>query len=139
MKRIPGGGSFALSDSIPPRGSMGRPYSNMRISGHPALAPDGGMVEFRWVTPGYFRTMGIDILSGRAFEEGERASGESPVILSATLARRMLGSENPVGQQIELDGNGHWCPIVGVARDTRNNGLTDPSRPRVLPPAHEGF
>ena len=129
LKRIPGGGSFALSDSIPPRGSMGRPYSNMRISGHPPLAPDGGMVEFRWVTPGYFRTMGITSLSGHAFEERERASGESPVILSATLARRMFGSENPVGQEIELDGNGHWCPIVGVVADTRNNGLTEPSDP----------
>ena len=129
LKRIPGGGSFALSDSIPPRGSMGRPYSNMRISGHPPLASDGGMVEFRWVTPGYFQTMGIAILSGHAFEEGERASGESPVILSATLARRMFGKENPVGQEIELDGNRHWSPIVGVAADTRNNGLTEPPDP----------
>jgi predicted permease len=124
LKTIPGGGSFALSDSIPPRGSMGRPYSNIRIAGHPAVAADGGMVQFRWVTPGYFRTMGIPIVSGRAFEEGERSSGESPVILSATLARRMFGDENPVGQSIDLDHEGHWCPIVGVAADTRNNGLT---------------
>jgi predicted permease len=129
LKRIPAGGSFALSDSIPPRGSMGRPYSNLRISGHPPVARDGGMVEFRWVTPGYFQTMGIPILSGRAFDEAERASGESPVILSASLARRLFGSENPVGQQIELDGNGHWCPIVGVAADAKNNGLTAPSDP----------
>ncbi len=125
LKSVPGGGSFALSDSIPPRGSGGRPYSNLRIAGHRPVAADGGMVEFRWVTPGYFRTMGIPILSGRVFGEGERASGESPVILGATLARRLFGSENPIGQQIELDGNGHWCPIVGVAADTRNNGLTE--------------
>jgi predicted permease len=124
LKEIPGGGSFAMSDSIPPRGSMGRPYSNLRIAAHGAVAADGGMVEFRWVTPGYFRTLGIPILSGREFEEGERASGESPVILNATLARRLFGDENPIGQQIGLDGNGRWCPIVGVAADTRNNGLT---------------
>jgi hypothetical protein len=67
------------------------------------------MVEFRWVTPGYFRTLGIPILSGREFEEGERASGESPVILSAALARRLFGAENPIGQQIGLDGDGRWC------------------------------
>jgi predicted permease len=125
MKAIPGGGEFALSDSIPPRGSMGRPYSNMRIAGHPPLATDGGMVEFRWVTPGYFRAMGIRILSGRAFTESERQSGQSPLILNATLARRMFGGENPVGQQIDLEQSGKWCPIVGVAADTRNNGLTE--------------
>jgi predicted permease len=129
LKRIPGGGSFALSDSIPPRGSMGRPYSNLRIAGHPPVAPDGGMVEFRWVTPGYFRALGIPILAGRSFEEGERASGESPIILSATLARRLFGNESPLGQQIDLEANGHWCPVVGVAEDIKNNGLTEPADP----------
>jgi predicted permease len=125
LKWIPGGGDFTLSDSIPPRGSMGRPYSNLRIAGHPPVAADGGMVEFRWVTPGYFRAMGIGIVSGRDFEESERAAADSPVILSASLARRLFGAEDPVGQQIALDGDAHWCPIVGVAADTRNNGLTE--------------
>jgi predicted permease len=129
LKRIPGGGYFALSDSIPPRGSMGRPYSNLRIAGHPPVAKDGGMVEFRWVTPGYFRALGIPILAGRAFEEGERASGEPPLTLSATLARRLFGNENPLGQQIDLEVSGHWSPVVGVAADIKNNGLTDPPDP----------
>ncbi len=81
------------------------------------------------MTPGYFRALGIPILSGRAFEEGERASGESPIILSATLARRLFGHESPLGQQIDLDANGHWSPVVGVSADTKNNGLTEPSDP----------
>jgi predicted permease len=125
LQAIPGGGRFALSDSIPPRGSMGRPFSNLRIAGHPPVAADGGMVYFRWVTPGYFRVMNIPILAGRGFEEGERASGESPLVLSATLARRLFGNESPVGQQLDLTADGHWCTIVGVAADTRNNGLTE--------------
>jgi putative ABC transport system permease protein len=58
LKTISGGGSFALSDSIPPRGSMGRPYSNMRIAGHLPLAQNGGLVAFRWVTPGLFPSHG---------------------------------------------------------------------------------
>jgi predicted permease len=129
LKRIPGGGLFALSDSIPPRGSMGRPYSNLRIAGHPPVASDGGMVEFRWVTPGYFRALGIPIVAGRAFTGTERASGESPLILSATLARRLFGKESPIGQQIDLTANGRWCTVVGVAADIKNNGLIEPSDP----------
>ncbi len=129
LKRIPGGGFFALSDSIPPRGSMGRPYSNLRIAGHPPVASDGGMVEFRWVSPRYFPALGIQIVAGRAFTERERASGESPLILSATLARRLFGHESPLGQQIDLTANGRWCTVVGVAADIKNNGLTEPSDP----------
>ena len=129
LKSIPGAGVFALSDSIPPRGSMGRPYSNLRIAGHPPVAQNGGMVEFRWVTPDYFRALNIRILAGRPFEESERASGESPIILSATLARRLFGNESPLGQQLDLEVSGHWCPVVGVAADIKNNGLTEASDP----------
>jgi putative ABC transport system permease protein len=129
LKQIPGGGDFAIADSIPPRGSMGRPYSNMSIVGRSPLASNGGMVAFRWVSPGYFRTMSIAILAGREFQEGERATGESPVILSASLARRMFGNENPAGHQVVLEADGRGFPIVGVAADARNNGIAGPAEP----------
>ncbi|MBZ5578112.1 MAG: ABC transporter permease [Acidobacteriia bacterium] len=129
LASIPGAGPFAVSDSIPPRGSMGRPYSNIRIAGHRALAANGGMVAFRRVTPGYFQALGISILAGRPFTESDRASGEWPVILSATLARRMFGNENPIGQRIALDGAGAWSMVVGVAADAKNNGISAPADP----------
>jgi putative ABC transport system permease protein len=129
LRQIPGSGSFALSDSIPPRGSLGRPYSNMRIAGHPPLAANGGLVAFRWVTPGYFQTMEIRIVAGRDFTEPERDLAEPLVILSATLARRMFGTENPIGQRIDLDGGEVWSRVVGVAADAKNAGVVETSEP----------
>jgi putative ABC transport system permease protein len=125
LGRIPGAGSFALADSIPPQGvARSRPYSNLSIQGHPPVAASGGMVLFRWVTPNYFETMNIPILDGRAFREDEREAGESPLILSASLARRLFGNEDPIGQHIDLELNGRWSPVVGVAADVKNDGLT---------------
>lgn len=130
LREIPGGGVVALADSIPPSGAMhARPYSNMRIAGRPPVATNGGMVAFRWVTPEYFRAMGIRILSGRAFQESERASGESPMILSESLARKLFGNENPVGRQIELSADGRWSKVVGVAADVKNAGLVEEGDP----------
>jgi len=124
LSRIPGAGQFALADSLPPLGAArSRPYSNLRVQGHPPVAPHGGMVLFRWVTPGYFDTMRIPILAGRAFREDERTSGESPLILGASLAHRLFGDGNAVGQYIDLEASGHWWPIVGVAADVKNDGL----------------
>jgi hypothetical protein len=108
---------------------MGRPYSNIGIVGHAPVAPNGGMVAFRWVSPGYFRAMGIPILSGRAFLESERTSGDSPVILSASLAHRLFGNQSPLGQQLVLDGDGHGFPVVGVAADAKNGGVAEPPGP----------
>jgi hypothetical protein len=110
----------------------------MRIAGRPPLPREGGMVAFRYVTPGYFNALRIRILSGRGFTEADRSSGQDPLILSETLARRMFGRMNPIGQQIALTGyNGArtaWSPVVGVAADVKNGGLItapDPEYYRV--------
>ena len=129
LRAIPGGGEFALADSIPPRGSKGRPYSNIGIVGHAPVAANGGMVAFRWVSPGYFQAMGIGIVAGRGFLESERAAGASPVIVSATLARRLFGNEPAVGRQLVLDGDGRAFPIVGVAADAKNAGVAEAAEP----------
>ena len=130
LRWISGGGLVAFADTLPPGGSGGRPYSNIAIVGHPPVATNGGMVGFRWVSPDYFRAMGIPILAGRAFLESERTSGAGPVILSATLARRLFGHESPLGQQLILDGDGRAFPVVGVAADVRNRAtITDPAGP----------
>jgi putative ABC transport system permease protein len=126
LSQIPGTGVFALSDSMPPQGiARSRPYSNLRLKGHPPVAQNGGMVLFRWVTPSYFEAMHIPILAGRTFFEDERVSGESPLILSASLARRLFGNESPIGQYLDLDANGHECPVVGIAADVKNQGLAE--------------
>ncbi len=129
LRSIPGGGILALTDSIPPRGSMGRPYSNIGIVGHAPVAANGGMVAFRWVTPEYFQAMGIPIVAGRSFLESERSSGPSPVILSATLARRLFGAQSPIGQALVLDGDGKAFPVVGVAADAKNAGVAEAAEP----------
>jgi len=130
LAAMPGVSAFALSDTMPPGGGVhSRPFSNIRIAGHPPLPEQGGMVAFRYVTPGYFRGLGIRILAGRDFTQSERAATDTPVILSATLAHRMFGSENPVGQQIDLEDQGRWLPIVGVVADVKNSGLEAPADP----------
>ena len=121
---------------------MGRPYSNMRIAGHPPLAQKGGLVAFRWVTPGYFQALGIAMVAGRDFENAERAAGEPPLILSASLAHRMFGNENPIGQHIELDSDGRWSVVVGVAADAKNSGIdviADPEYYRLRMNDGRGF
>jgi predicted permease len=124
LRAIPGVESVALSDSIPPQGASGRPYSNIRIEGRPPLEENGGLVMFRRITPDYFRVMEIPLIAGRAFADADRAGSEQRMILSNRLARRWFGLENPVGRRVALSDDGTWTTIVGVVGDTRNNGLT---------------
>jgi len=83
----------------------------------------------RWVTPGYFRAMRVPIVKGRDFTDSEQVSGEAVVILSATLARKMFGAENPIGERIDLDGGAGWSSIVGVVADSKNVRIDQPADP----------
>ena len=87
-----------------------------------------GMVVHRQVTPDYFSILGIPILSGRAFSEADRQGSDNAVVIGQTLARRLFPNENPVGQRMRVF-EGPFRPIVGVAADVKNAGLTGKDDP----------
>jgi predicted permease len=72
-----------------------------------------------WVSPGYFQTMEIPLLAGRTFLPGEK----NGVIVSAALAHRQWGSQNPIGQTIP--GADAKDIVIGVAGDAHVNALND--------------
>jgi predicted permease len=134
--RLPGLESAALSDSLPPGGiPRSQPIFAPVVEGkQPFDSGTPGIVVWRAVTPGYFRTLSIPILRGRAFTEDDRRPSERSIILSESYARRLFGEENPLGRRMSrFPGDARnpalWYTIVGVAADVRNSGLTDRNDP----------
>ncbi|HEX5425131.1 MAG TPA: ABC transporter permease, partial [Candidatus Acidoferrales bacterium] len=84
----------------------------------------GSVIESRVISPGYFSTMGIPLLSGREFSDIDRAGNHLPVaIVSQNFARKYLG-QNPLGRQIsdkdDKQGRPEWVTVVGVAGDAHD-------------------
>ena len=131
LRRLPGTRAVAMTDSIPPGGSLGFRYSDLAVEGKPPTPPGtGGTVVGRFVTPDYFRALNIPIVRGRNFTEHERAGTEREVILSRLLAARLFPDEDPIGKRLEPDGP-HNAIVVGVADNVKNNGLTEQSDPEM--------
>ena len=131
LKSAPGIEASAISDTVPPSGgTRGRPLSTIAVEGQPTRPEGtGGMVNWRYVTPGYFPALGIPIVRGRAFGEQDRAAPAFTTVLSESLARRMFPNENPIGKRILRGPHGEWTTVVGVARDVTNFGATRESAP----------
>ncbi len=88
------------------------------------------------VGPGYFATLGIPILRGRAFLAADRADSRPVVIVNQTLAARFWPGESPIGKRFTAT-NG-VVEIVGVARDVKYNTLGEtPQLYIYLPIAQE--
>ena len=136
LAAVPGVEAMAITDSMPPSGSMrGRPLASIDIEGQPRRPEgSGGMVAWRYVTPGYFATLGIPIVRGRPFSEQDRDPAASATILSESLARRMFPHEDPLGKRILKGPQGQWTTVIGVARDVTNLGAMRESWPEYYIP-----
>ncbi len=125
LRRLPGVTALALSDSLPPGGpALTMIYGTIQVRGHePYLKGTGGTVVYRTVTPDYFSALKIPILRGRGFREEDRNLNAHAIILSASLTKKLFGSLDQVGQQLQPGSNGPWYTVVGVAADAKNGGL----------------
>jgi predicted permease len=131
LDRLPGVSAAAVSDSIPPfGGTRSRPLSTIDVEGRPRRPEgSGGMVAWRYVTPGYFDALGIPLRRGRAFTELDRGVEARSVVLSEKLARLTFPGEDPLGKHIQRGPQGQWFTVVGVVADARNAGAEKASGP----------
>jgi len=137
LKQMPGVTSLALSDTLPPSGGMQATFlSSIEIPGHAKFSRGtGGMIAYRYVTPGYFQPLGIPIRSGRGFVGEDRSPAQRPVILSESLERKLFpDGEDPLGKSFRFGSQSEWRTIVGVAADVKNNGLAQPADPEFYVP-----
>ena len=130
LASVPGLQASAITSSVPPTGgTQGHPLSAIGVEGQPSRPEGtGGMVGWRYVTPGYFDTLGVPILRGRGFIATDRDPAAHAVVLSETLARRLFPDGNALDQHIRR-GDNPWATVVGIARDVRNDGLAKETWP----------
>jgi putative ABC transport system permease protein len=89
------------------------------------------------VSPGYFRTMGMRLVSGRDFNEADAEGKEKVVIVDETFARRIFADEDPVGRRVIFSGtisDPQWWTVVGVVGAVRHYGLKKDSRMHAYQP-----
>jgi predicted permease len=128
VAQVPGVRSVGFVSLLPLQSSDW--YGRFSLTGR-----DGeGSAEFRYVTPGYFRTMGIPIRRGRAFTERDGADAPKVLLVNEALARKYFPNEDPVG--LILTGRG---TIVGVVGDVRQSSLDRPAVPEIYYPVAQNF
>jgi putative ABC transport system permease protein len=139
VSRLPGISALALSDTLPPSGGMQATFlSAIEIAGLPKFASGtGGMIGYRYITPEYFAALGIRVDKGRAFEAKDMSPAGYPVILSAALAKRLLGETDAVGKSFRFAQQQDWGTIVGVVSDVKNDGLESSGGPEFYLPWRE--
>jgi len=82
--------------------------------------------DYLVVTPDYFRSMGIQIVRGRAFTDLDTTGSPSVGIVSESAARYFWPNEDPIGKHTQVGAQLGWSPVVGVAADVHQHDLGSP-------------
>ena len=134
LAHLPGATGAGAIQALP-LSSRG-PAATIRVDGRvfgPNEAPD---INWRTVTPGYFRAAGIELVRGRFFSDADREGSQPVALINATLARMLWPGRDPVGTRIGtgLDGDGAPVMIVGVVQDSAQESITAPVLPEMYRP-----
>jgi predicted permease len=130
LATVPGAQSVSGADNLPLVGYAQAAYT-LPESG---LPPDRfePVVSCRTVFPGYFQTMGINLLSGRSFDRRDRMDASAVAVINQAMAERHWPGEVPIGRHIKFGERTH--EIVGVVENSVNQ-FGVPGEPIVYWPA----
>jgi putative ABC transport system permease protein len=139
IQALPGVESAAALSTLPTEPTLSFPFT---IEGGPAPAPGDATGESDYViaSSGYFRTLRIPILKGRALAESDTAQSPGVVVINQTMARKYFPNRNPLGKRILIAKNlgPDWADtsreIVGICGDAKNDSLEETSQPAMYTP-----
>jgi predicted permease len=143
IAQLPGVEAAAHSTMIPLT-LAGVGFGPLRPEGRPFDPRSAIFPDWNIVSPQYFDTLRIPIRRGRSFTEADTAGAPAVVILNETLARRLFGTDDPIGRTVlhqdgPPPGRTRTLQIVGIARDGKYRTLGEAERPFVYVPQAQRY
>ena len=127
VRALPGVKAAGFSTGVPGEGRMGD--FSFTIAEHPPLPQGKGTFAInRSVDPGFFAAMGIPILRGHTFDNGQTWDHVNETVISESFAQKYFPNEDPIGKHLMLMGGKKPYTIVGVVGDTRFS-IGEPPQP----------
>ncbi|HET9949517.1 MAG TPA: ADOP family duplicated permease [Longimicrobiales bacterium] len=137
VRALPGVEAAALDTQLPFTGTNSS--SVITPEGY-RYAPGESLFSPRqsWVSPGYFDAMGIEVIAGRDFTDGDGPDAVRAIVIDEWLARRFWPDESPLGRRMARDvpdaspvAGDSLYTIAGVVETIRHDDLTTPAGEHV--------
>jgi predicted permease len=127
-----GVGAAAVAASVPPDVTTMAPY----IQGDAPLVGIGERPVGQWtaISPSYFATLGVSLLSGRPLSERDDERAPLVVVVSKGLADRAWPGQSAIGKKLLVGRFPGFADVVGVVGDVKNAGLMAAPLPEMYTP-----
>jgi len=137
IRSVPQVGAVATTSHVPLYGSSWT--MGVRVTG--ATDVREGSSKITWISPDFFRTMEIPILSGRDFNEHDTATSPKVALVNETFLRQYLGNADPIGAKVRTGAEPGYpeatYEVIGVVKDAKYGNLRQEIPPIAFAPAHQ--
>jgi predicted permease len=142
LEGAPGISSASMTVDLPlDGGRMG--LGDLNVAGVPATDPRHSVsADWNVVEPGFFRTLGIRVLSGRDFTTADNKQSPKVAIVNAALARQAWPDRDPIGQRLlqgDMNGDQQELTVVGVTADAQLISLGGAVEPFIYVPMAQQY
>jgi predicted permease len=140
LRAVPGLESATISADIPLLAGAGGNALYARPDGEILPIDKRAAAASHDIAPDYFKTWGIPILAGRDFDEHDTAGQPNVLLISQGGAKKIFGSEDPIGKTLLYSSSSIPAEIIGVVGDVRSRKVAEPDDVEVYRPwAQENF
>lgn len=130
IRALPGVSAVAYTTALPMVWRAG--IWPAALDGAPLDPTDPRVASIRYVTPGYFQTVGVPLLRGRDVSESDAQDRPFVVVISESFAKNYWPGQDPIGRTLEIAFSKRT--VIGIVGDVRVRGLERTSEPQVYFP-----
>jgi predicted permease len=115
------GVQFVGTNYLLPLSSVALGWEPVSVEGYvpKAAGEDLIIASSGYVTPDYFRAMGIPLLKGRFFDERDVRGAPDVTVVDDKFAARFWPGQDPIGKRMRRGDSGPWRTVVGVVADAK--------------------
>jgi predicted permease len=136
VRALPGVEAAAYARAVP-LGYGSFSSTPIAVDGYEPSPNEQPTAEYNEVSPEYFATLGIPLVSGREFTRADDENAAHVAIVNQTMIARYWRGQNPIGQRLQVKGN--WVQVVGVVKDSKYYSMDEAARPFFYVPLRQYF
>ena len=136
VRSLPGVESAAYA-RLAPLGYGSYSSTPIAVDGYEPPPNEQPTAEYNQVSPAYFATLGIPLISGREFTRADDENAPLVAIVNETMVARYWRGQNPIGQRLQVKGK--WVQVAGVSADSKYESMRENPKPFFYVPLRQDF